>query len=71
MSKVVVEYTIEGASVCDLALTKYTKGMIAELTVYIALKAIELFVQTLVFQMTQFFSSRLVAWLYDPLRPCG
>ncbi|GFS57973.1 hypothetical protein TNCV_3124621 [Trichonephila clavipes] len=46
--------------------------MVSELRTHDAANVVELFVQTfVVLQTTPILDSELVAWLHDPLRPCG
>ena len=69
-SRFVLEYTIEGAPVCDVA-SKGTKAVVSELTVHAVANVMELPVNTFVLQKTSFPESELVTGLLDPLKSCG
>ena len=71
VSRFVVDYSIEGVLVCDVA-SRITKAMVAKQTVHKFANILELFVHTLVvLQTTPLLDSKLVTSFYDPLLSCG
>ncbi|GFY34719.1 hypothetical protein TNCV_4702001 [Trichonephila clavipes] len=71
VTRFIVDYTIEGAPVCDAA-SSVAAAMVSKLRIHAVANVVDLLMQTLVvLQTTPILDSGLMTWLHDSLSPCG